>query len=238
MMNPARQSEQKDILTEIVDELTGILGFAELIQSDSERHDEYAAEVLHSAERGLELLRALSTKLLQPVPRVRCRVNEVVLDLEPSLRRVVGRGMPLEVCISPNFDTVPLGRRDLEALLLYLVAAARDANGQSAPIRVRTARVKGPDGSRRARITIEDQAGPPRVGDMRWFLLGEGPTDLLNALTPFVDRVREVGGSVKLQSETGDLRTMVSVELPTDDAPVAIEGGTSMPSLSGVAKRR
>lgn len=219
MMNPIWQADHDEILEDILEEFTGVIGFAELLQKDDDRRSEYALEVLQSAERALALVRVLSGKVLQsPAPRT-CRINEVVLDLEPSLRRVVGPSIPLEVRIYPSFDTIPLGKRDLEGLLLCLVAAARDAYSSSpGPIRVRTEGIKRGDDTRVSRIVVEDEAGIPQAGDMRWFLWTDGPCDLLNSLSPFAERAREAGGQIRIESQPGDRRTRVYVEFPIDRA--------------------
>ncbi|MEZ4281753.1 MAG: hypothetical protein R3F21_19285 [Myxococcota bacterium] len=206
--------DPQDVLAEIIDEFTGVVGFAELLQGDGRRREEYAEEILQAAERALELVRSLSDKLRNPALVRSCRLDEVLLDLEPSFRRVLGPGLPVEVCITPSYDSVPLHRRDLEGLLLYLVAASRDARSKPGRVRVRSSRVTRPDGSRIACVVVEDEAGAPKIGDPRWFLLSDGPMDLLNPLTPFVARVREAGGTVRIECGPDVDRTLVWVELP------------------------
>jgi len=216
MTTTTQPRDPQDVLAEIIDEFTGVVGFAELLQGDESKREQYAEEILQAAERALELVRTLSDKLRNPVLRRSCRLDEVLLDLEPSFRRVLGPGIPVEVFIAPSFDSIPLHRRDLEGLLLYLVAAARDASTQPGRIRVRSSRVTKTDGSRIARIVVEDDAGEPKIGDPRWFLLSDGPMDLLNPLTPFVARTREAGGSIFVECEPGGDHTAVRMEFPID----------------------
>ena len=219
------------LIAEIIDEFTGVVGFAELLQGDPAQRSDYAEEVIQAAERALELVRLLSDKLHRPWVDRSCRVDEVLLGLEPSLRRVLGPNIPLDVCLRSGLEPIPLHRRDLEGLLLYLVAAARDAYTTPGRIRVRSTRGTRLDGRRVARIVVEDDAGPPRIGDLRWFLLENHPADLLNPVTPFYERALDAGGSITVESAPGEARTAVCVEFPLeadDSDPDARFGQTKL----------
>jgi two-component system cell cycle sensor histidine kinase/response regulator CckA len=111
--------------------LTAIIGFADLLQSEIEASDErseYVHEIRKAADRSAELTKQLLAfgrkQVLQP--RV-FDLNDVLLGMEPMLRRLIGAHIELVARCGEALPPVLADPGKLEQVLLNLVVNARDA---------------------------------------------------------------------------------------------------------------
>ena len=120
--------------------LTAIVGGAELAQLSlpTSHEAQYDLEQIRAAaERGAALTRRLLAFVrLQPVPSQSVRVEEMLADIEPLLRRLCGDPIALRVEVHEGSGTVHVDRDELEHIIFNLVANARDAMPNGGPITV------------------------------------------------------------------------------------------------------
>jgi len=111
--------------------LAVVTGYAELslkaTDPEDRRHPQLL-EILRAGERGCSLTRQL---LLfsrgQVVTPRQLLLNEVVLDMETMLRRLIGEDVELRTVVSPELPPILADRGHLEQILLNLAVNARDA---------------------------------------------------------------------------------------------------------------
>ncbi len=111
--------------------LTAVIGFASFIDihigEDSPLKD-YVQNILKVADRGANLIRNLLTfsrkRTLQPV---RCDVNNLILNVEPLLKRMVGEHITINFELSKNDLPVMADITQIDQVLLNLISNAKDA---------------------------------------------------------------------------------------------------------------
>ena len=111
--------------------LTAITGHGELLAQSLEKDDERQADVAAinaAAARAATLTRQLLAygrqSLLHPEP---VNLNEVVSDIEPMLRRLIGEDIRLRTDLTPDLGWVRADAGQLDQVLLNLAVNARDA---------------------------------------------------------------------------------------------------------------
>ena len=126
--------------------LTAILGYSELLH-EGLRHDAKLAADLYEIRRAGERASALTRQLLTFSrkqafsPRV-LDLNELVLELEKMLRRVIGEDVILDIVTEATLRPIKADSSQLEQLVMNLVVNARDAMPCGGTLRVVTADVE------------------------------------------------------------------------------------------------
>lgn len=117
--------------------LTAVNGYAELLRAQlpasSPPHD-LVVKLLRAGQRGAELVRQLLlfSRKQANTPQV-VNLNNVVGDLEPMLRRIIGEHIQLVTHLAPDLWAVRADPSQVEQIIVNLVVNARDAmpNGGS-----------------------------------------------------------------------------------------------------------
>jgi PAS domain S-box-containing protein len=111
--------------------LTVINGYSELLVGSLEAQDPrfgYAKDILNAGEQAANLTRQLLAygrkQLLRPAV---LDLNDVVLETEKILRRVIGEDIELVCRLDPSIGKVEADRNQVQQVLMNLVVNARDA---------------------------------------------------------------------------------------------------------------
>ena len=125
--------------------LTAIMGYSEMMMLGLRKEDPfhlYVEEITKAASRGAALtnqLLAFSRKqILQP--RV-INLNEVVLEMDMMLRRLIGEDIELITAIHPELGWVKADPGQIEQILMNLAVNARDAMPDGGKLTLETANV-------------------------------------------------------------------------------------------------
>jgi len=125
--------------------LTAILGFNERILEKIPRDDPmytHAIEVGKAAQRAAALTQQLLAfgrkQVLQPSL---LNLNDVILDYEAMLARVIGENIEIVIDRGPNLHAVKADRGQLDQILMNLAINARDAMPTGGRLRISTANV-------------------------------------------------------------------------------------------------
>jgi two-component system, cell cycle sensor histidine kinase and response regulator CckA len=101
-----------------------------------------AGEIRATAERSAALLRQILMFLRGEPPRLDVlSLNEVLLDMRPLLERLVGSEVTLALMLGHPIGETRADRRQLEQVIVNLVANARDAMPAGGLVTIRTANV-------------------------------------------------------------------------------------------------
>ncbi len=130
--------------------LTAITGYAQLLLGELAPEDarrEYADQIARSSEQATILTKQLVAfsrkQMLQP--RV-LDLNQVVLDAEHLLQRVMGANVQVVACLDPGLDPVRADVGQLEQVIVNLALNARDAMPHGGRLTLETTNVElGPD---------------------------------------------------------------------------------------------
>ncbi len=129
--------------------LTAINGYTDLLLrlSDDERHQTYVGEIKKAGDRAADLTSKLLA-LSRPPPasgRV-VDLNQLVLNLESLLQRLIGEDVELETRLEPDLGLVRIDPGQLEQVLLNLAVNARDAMPTGGRLVLSIGNVKGRQG--------------------------------------------------------------------------------------------
>lgn len=231
--------------------LTGIQSAAAMARFELPR-DHAAEGDLAEIERQCQRASALVRQLLafarkQPLARRTLSVNEVVLDVESLLRRVIGENVRFSVELQPDVWSVSGDSAQLEQVVMNLCVNARDAMPEGGRLTVRTGNVRAGSelaargrtvpGKRYVFLTVEDSGTGihPRTLERIFepFFTTKAPgrgTGLGLAVVHGI--VRQHDGLIDVQSAPGAGSTfsvlLPAVEADAVAAPVSI-GATSQP---------
>ncbi len=122
--------------------LTAIIGYGDLMR-DSLPTEGFAAnhlsEIRKAGRRGAALTRQLLAfsrrQVLEPIP---LRLNEVVVDIEKLLRRLITEEIELRTDMDPDLPSVLADPSQMEQVLMNLAINARDAMSEGGVLSVRT----------------------------------------------------------------------------------------------------
>ncbi|HEX7490421.1 MAG TPA: PAS domain S-box protein, partial [Candidatus Limnocylindrales bacterium] len=219
--------------------LTAINGFTELAATEAEPGSdiaEYLEEIRRSAERATALTRQLLTfgrrAVLQPLV---LDLNQVVAEIAPMLRRIIGDDIRLEVTTDPMLRRTRADRGQLEQVIVNLAANGRDAmpDGGSLTISTQNAVDAEARGWIRMRITDTgsgmDAAISEHIFEPFFTTKSPGSGTGLGLATVF-GIVRQSGGNVTVESSPGQ-GSSFCVDLPACEfEPDAV----SAPAADGI----
>jgi two-component system, cell cycle sensor histidine kinase and response regulator CckA len=138
--------------------LTAILGFSEMLLSDTDPDDPKCADLLEikkAGERAAGLTRQLSAfsrkQVLQPVV---LELNGFVAGLEPMLRRLIAAHIDLSVSLQSDIGAVKIDPTQLEQIIINLTVNAADAMPAGGKLAIKTANVRLDAGDRKHRLPI------------------------------------------------------------------------------------
>jgi len=110
--------------------MTAIIGYAELLLDATEgdpRQDD-VKEILHAGQRATALTRQLlAFSRKQAVEIIALQLNDVIADVEPMLRRLLGDRIVLDVACGASLPLIEADQGQLEQVIVNLAVNARDA---------------------------------------------------------------------------------------------------------------
>jgi two-component system cell cycle sensor histidine kinase/response regulator CckA len=220
--------------------LTAISGFAELASMEAEPGSEMAehlAEIRRSTERAAALTRQLLAfgrrTVLQPQV---LDLNQVVADIAPVLRRLIGEDVELVVNPGPGLRATLADRGQIDQVIVNLAANARDAMPRGGRMTIATANVHldrkyaaqhhGVTPGDYVRLTVADTGVGMDAGTVEHvfepFFSTKGPgrgTGL--GLSTVFGIVNQSGGHIRAESEPGK-GSLFTIDLPVaESAPAA-----------------
>jgi two-component system cell cycle sensor histidine kinase/response regulator CckA len=123
--------------------LTVIRGYAEVLAQQVEAQPgllENLLEIQKAADRASALTRQLLAFSRKGVRRPELLdLNDVVAEMEPMLRRLIGEDVILRTRLAPQLEAVSADRAQIEQVILNLVVNARDAMPQGGSLSIETA---------------------------------------------------------------------------------------------------
>jgi len=121
--------------------LTVINGYGELVlrQTVDEKTRSDILEIIHAGEKASRLTRQiLAFSRRQEIHPVLLNLNEVVLDLQRMIARLIGDDIVLQVHLNPNSPQIQIDRSQLEQVLMNLVVNSRDAMAGGGTLTIET----------------------------------------------------------------------------------------------------
>jgi two-component system, cell cycle sensor histidine kinase and response regulator CckA len=126
--------------------LTIITGYAELVLASRELKDAHRMaleEIRRSSERGGQLTRQLlAFSRRQPMEPRLLSVNELILQIEKMLRRLIGEDIELVTIPAASMDVVESDAGRLEQVIMNLAVNARDAMPNGGKLTIETGTVQ------------------------------------------------------------------------------------------------
>jgi nitrogen-specific signal transduction histidine kinase/CheY-like chemotaxis protein len=130
--------------------LMAIMGYSELMRSKVRKGDplyDYLENILKAGERASALTQQLLTFSRRQIIRPQViDIKQVILDLEPMLRRLLGEDIELEIINDPMPVAVKGDPGHLSQIIMNLVVNARDAMPKGGRLTLKTAPVDFPMG--------------------------------------------------------------------------------------------
>ena len=219
--------------------LTAIIGYAELIAAreagdpTSKQHAELIRKAGEQAATLTRQLLAFSRKqLLQPKV---IDLNQLVVDMERLLRRVIGERFDLQTLPEAEVGTVRADPTQIEQVILNLGVNARDAMPRGGKLVIRTANVHL-DKWKAPQISVSlaegdyvelsvtdtgegmDEETKSRIFEPFFTTKGPGKGTGLGLATVY-GIVRQTGGGISVESEVAK-GTTFRIYLPLERAPV------------------
>jgi nitrogen-specific signal transduction histidine kinase/CheY-like chemotaxis protein len=219
--------------------LTVILGYSDGLLRRMDEHDPYReriASIHRAGNRGAALTRqllAISRK--QVSAAVVLRPVDVIHEVDPMLRRMVGEDVEVHTDLSGDTRRVRIDRGQLEQVLLNLAANARDAMGQGGELFIATRPDEDPA---KLRVIVRDTG------------TGMDEDTLAHCFEPFYTTkqrgegtglglaaaygiVAQSGGSIAITSQLG-AGTTVTMSFPVVDAPLEYVPQPALPTPQSV----
>jgi len=126
--------------------LTVITGYSDMLLASRDLKDAQRTaleEIRRSAERGGGLThQLLAFSRRQPLEARMVRLNELILQIEKLLRRLIGEDIELVTIPAAPFDTVEADPGRLEQVIMNLVVNARDAMPNGGKLTIETGSVQ------------------------------------------------------------------------------------------------
>jgi PAS domain S-box-containing protein len=219
--------------------LTAINGFTELATAEAEPGSdvaEYLEEIRRSAERATALTRQLLAFGRRAVLQTRVLdLNQVVAEIAPMLRRIIGDDIRLEVTADPMLHRTRADRGQLEQVIVNLAANGRDAMPDGGRLTISTQ--NSVDAEERSWIRMRitdtgsgmDAAVSEHIFEPFFTTKGAGSGTGLGLATVF-GIVRQSGGNITVESSPGQ-GSSFCIDLPVSDSePDAV----TVPAAGGV----
>jgi signal transduction histidine kinase len=230
--------------------LTVILGNLDLIlraQGDAEKIERLTQGAMKAAQRGEHLVRHLLTYARRQITHPdTVNLNQLVVNIESLMHRVIGEQIEVVTMLSPVLAPVQIDPAQFETALLNLVINSRDAMAGGGSITIET---------RNVTLDREYAADNPELTAGPYVMIavsdsgsGMSPAVLERAFDPFFTTkevgkgsglglsqvygfAKTAGGHVKIYSELG-IGTTVKLYLPKSaDRPIMPEIGAETASL-------
>ena len=126
--------------------LTAILGYAALGESEAAlegRPGGNFREIQSAAQRAADLIQQLLAFSRRQVSEVQIlNLNDVVVDTQRILRRLIGENIQQEIVTTPDLGQVRADSRQLEQVLINVAVNARDAMPFGGKLRIETSNVR------------------------------------------------------------------------------------------------
>ncbi len=223
--------------------LTIISGYGQLLMPGLSEHDQSAMEqLLKASDRAAGLTRQLLaySRRQELQPRV-LNLNEVVNDLSPMLRRLIGEHIDVRLEQAPDAGAVHADLGQIEQIIMNLVVNARDAMANGGTLVIETSNVELDDANLTTRMPAKagqyvmlavtdtgvgmDPKTAEQVFDPFFTTKGKGQGTGLG-LSTVHGILKQSGGSIDLYSEPGR-GTSVKVYLPRVDSAEVLPAGDS-----------
>ncbi len=221
--------------------LTVITGYSDLLLAGRDLKENQRSaleEIRRSAERGGALThQLLAFSRRQPLEPRTVRVNDLVIQLEKMLRRLIGEDITLVTLPAASQDTVEADPGRLEQVVMNLVVNARDAMPNGGKLTIETgvvqldesfsARQLGVKPGRYVTLSITDtgtgmdQETQSHLFEPFFTTKGPGRGTGLGLATAY-GIIRQSGGAIGVMSETGK-GTAVRIYLPLASKPARVE---------------
>jgi len=126
--------------------LMGITGYSELAMLKLDSDDpsiNYFKEIIKSADRAASLTRqllAFSRKQILEPRIINC--NEIIINMEKMLRRIIGENIDLVTVTAPELWSVKVDPGQIEQVMMNLVVNARDAMPKGGKLIIETANIE------------------------------------------------------------------------------------------------
>ena len=213
--------------------LTVINGYADLALSRTQPEDSVypqIREIRNAGDRAAELtmqLLAFSRKqVLQPKL---LNLNDIVLDADKMLRRVIGEEIELQCILDPALQTVEADPGQLHQVIVNLAVNARDAMPAGGKLTIETANTDS-----QVRLTVRDTGHGMDAGTLEhvfepfFTTKGVGQGTGLGLATVY-GIVRQSAGQISVESELGR-GTTFSVRLPASEGVPGVEESAEPPA--------
>ncbi|MDR3702077.1 MAG: response regulator [Candidatus Sulfopaludibacter sp.] len=234
--------------------LTVITGYSDLLLTSRELKDNQRTaleEIRRSAERGGALThQLLAFSRRQPMVSRAVHVNDLIIQIEKMLRRLIGEDIDLITIPAATQDTVTADPGRLEQVIMNLVVNARDAMPQGGKLTIETATIHLGDNFSAKHLGVP--AGPHVTVSITDTGVGMDEETQSHLFEPFFTTkgpgsgtglglataygiIRQSGGSIGIFSEVG-AGTTARIYLPLAETKgqTATEMAPSDSALSGV----
>jgi signal transduction histidine kinase len=221
--------------------LTVITGYSDLLLAGRDLKENQRTaleEIRRSAERGGALThQLLAFSRRQPLEPRTVRINDLVIQLEKMLRRLIGEDITLVTLPAASQDTVEADPGRLEQVVMNLVVNARDAMPDGGKLTIETgvvqldeafsARQLGVKPGRYVTMSITDtgtgmdQETQSHLFEPFFTTKGPGRGTGLGLATAY-GIIRQSGGAIGVMSQTGK-GTVVRIYLPLALKPTRTE---------------
>jgi CheY-like chemotaxis protein len=214
--------------------LTTIRGFGEMllldmVPDDRRRHD--LERICQAADRGALLTRQLLSFGRHQAQEPRSvNLNDIVRDMEPLVRKLVGADVQLDIRLARAIGLVRVDPAQLEHVVVNLILTARDAMPAGGRLTIETSerRISGLSPGRPVRpgryvvLTVSDSGRGADEEDEGGFTEGAAKSAIGLGRSIVFGIVRQYGGVVRIASEAGE-GTLVKVYLPRLEGSEAAE---------------
>ena len=232
--------------------LTPILGYAQMEMAKLPSGDSSGSslEQIHrAAERAADLTRQLLAFSRRQVvePKV-LNLNDLIVDLDPMLRRLLGEDIELVTLPSSTLDLVEADPGQIEQVIMNLAVNARDSMPDGGKLTIETANIilEEPHTPRHSEassgphvvVSVTDtgtgmtQEVQRRIFEPFFTTKEEGKVTGLGLSTCF-GIARQSGGRIQAESELGQ-GTTFKVFLPRTDSAIPARKGSGESATTGV----
>jgi two-component system, cell cycle sensor histidine kinase and response regulator CckA len=202
--------------------LTIITGYADLLLTGGDLKEPQRTalqEIRRSAERGGQLThQLLAFSRRQPLQPRNVRVNDLLLQIEKMLRRLIGEDIALQTIPAASMDLVRADAGRLEQVIMNLVVNARDAMPDGGTLTIETGTVQLGEGFSAKQLAVPpgqyvtisiidtgsgmDEETQRHVFEPFFTTKGSGRGTGLGLATAY-GIIRQSGGAIQVISELG-----------------------------------